>query len=146
MNLSLPFFSFHRNIKLKIRSSHSEAFLRKGVLKIWSFPVNFLYIFRKPFPRNTSGWLLLKDVQTQRQTAWHGVRSAVFTKMETLPSSSTMTLSKLSMLTLSTLNKCDRFGDIVTVKSSLAKLKHWRNIFIFLADFSEDGGWKVYLP
>ena len=63
-------------------------FLRKGVLKIWSkftgehqcrsaisiklqsyfieialwhgcSPVNLLHIFRTPFPRNTSGWLLL---------------------------------------------------------------------------------------
>ena len=38
-------------------------FLRKGVLKIAlrhrGSPVNLLRIFRIPFPRNTSGWLLL---------------------------------------------------------------------------------------
>ena len=70
------------------RSSHPEVFLVKGVLKIcskftgehqyWSVisiklhcsfieiilrhgcsPVNLLYIFRTPFTKNTSGWLLL---------------------------------------------------------------------------------------
>ena len=70
------------------RSSHSEVFLRKGVLKIchkftgehpfWSVisiklqsnfiesplwhgfsPLHVLRIFRTPFPRNTFGWLLL---------------------------------------------------------------------------------------
>ena len=70
------------------RSSHPELFLRKGVLKICSkftgehpcrsvilmklqsnlieialrhgcSPVNLLLIFWTPFPRNTSGWLLL---------------------------------------------------------------------------------------
>ena len=69
-------------------SSHSEVFLRKGVLKICSefkgqhpcrstisikllcnfieialrhgrSPVNLLHIFRRPFPRKASGWLLL---------------------------------------------------------------------------------------
>ena len=71
-----------------IRSSHPKVFLRKGVLKICSkftgehpclsvisinlqsnfieialrhgcSPVNLLHIFRKPFPTNTSEWLLL---------------------------------------------------------------------------------------
>ena len=70
------------------RSSHPELFFKKGVLKIcskftcehpcWSVisikllcnfikialrhgcsPVNLLHIFRTPFSRNTSGWLLL---------------------------------------------------------------------------------------
>ena len=73
----------------KFRSSHSYAFLEKGVrkkcnkftgqhpcqsvisikshcnfIKItlwhWCSPVNLLHIFRTPFPKNTSGWLLLK--------------------------------------------------------------------------------------
>ena len=73
------------------RSSHPEVFLRKGFLKICSkftgedpcpsaisiklickfieitlrrgySPVNLLHIFRKPFLKNTSGWLLLKLV------------------------------------------------------------------------------------
>ena len=71
------------------RSSHPEVFLREGVLEICSkftrehpcrsvvsitllcnlieitlrhgcSPVNLLHIFRTPFPRNTSGWLLLR--------------------------------------------------------------------------------------
>ena len=70
------------------RSSHPELFLRKDVLKMCSrftreypyrslisvklqsnfieialrhrcSPVNLLHIFRTPFPRNTSGWVLL---------------------------------------------------------------------------------------
>ena len=70
------------------RSSRPEVFLTKGVLKIYSkftgehpcrsaisikllcnfieialrygcSPVSLLHIFRKPFSRNTSGWLLL---------------------------------------------------------------------------------------
>ena len=72
-------------------SSTSEVFLRKGVLKICSKfirehpcrsaisinlqsnyieialrhgcpPVNLLHIFRTPFPRNSSGWLLLTRI------------------------------------------------------------------------------------
>ena len=69
-----------------IRSSHSEVFLGKAALKIWSklhpcrsvisikllcsyieitllhryAPVNLLHIFRTLFTKNTSGWLLLK--------------------------------------------------------------------------------------
>ena len=49
------------------RSRRPEVFLVKGVPKICSeftgehgcFPVNLLHIFRTPFPKNTSGWLLL---------------------------------------------------------------------------------------
>ena len=49
------------------RSSHPDVFLGKGVLKICSkftgehgcSPVNLLYIFRTPFPKNTSGRLHL---------------------------------------------------------------------------------------
>ena len=73
----------------KNRSIHSDVFLRKGVRKIWSkftgehpcrsaisikllcnfieialrhgcSPVNLLHIFRIPFLKNTSWWLLLK--------------------------------------------------------------------------------------
>ena len=71
----------------KTRSSHREVFLGKGVLKICSkfkggtpipkcdlrdseitlwhrcSPVNLLYIFRTPFLKNTSGWLLFKNLQ-----------------------------------------------------------------------------------
>ena len=71
-----------------LRSSHPEVFLEKGVLKICSkftgehrcrsvisikllcnfieitlrhgcSPENLLHSFRTPFPKNTSGWLLL---------------------------------------------------------------------------------------
>ena len=66
----------------KTRSIPPEVFLAKGFLKIYSkftgehpcqsaisikllrhecFPVNLSYFFRTPFPRNTSGGLLLAD-------------------------------------------------------------------------------------
>ena len=77
------------------RSSHPAVFLRKVVLKICSkftgedpyrsvvsiklqnnfikitlrhgcFPVNLLHIFKTPFPRNTSGWLLLYLIKHRR--------------------------------------------------------------------------------
>ena len=35
------------------------AFIEIALRHGW-FPVNLLHIFRTPFPRNTSGWLLLK--------------------------------------------------------------------------------------
>ena len=67
---------------VKSRSNQSEVFLGKGVLKIYSkftgkthievqsnfiditlrhgcSPVNLLHIFRTPFYKNTSGWVLL---------------------------------------------------------------------------------------
>ena len=73
----------------RFRRSHPDVFLRKGFLKTcskitrehpcrgvisikllcnfieialrhWCSPVNLLHIFRTPFPKNTSGWLLLK--------------------------------------------------------------------------------------
>ena len=58
---------------LIVRSSRPEVFLRKGVLKICCkftgehaqhgcSPVNLLHIFRKPFPKNTAGRLLLNCV------------------------------------------------------------------------------------
>ena len=83
-----PFLTSHPNvINLKLpwwlcsyRSSPSELFLGKGVLKICSkftgehpcrsaisiklqrcSPVNLLHIFRTPFPKNTYGWLLLEE-------------------------------------------------------------------------------------
>ena len=75
-------------IKFTFRNSHPEVFLGKVLLKIcskftgdhpcrsvisikllcsfteitlrhWCSPVNVLHIFRTPFPRNKSGWLLL---------------------------------------------------------------------------------------
>ena len=78
-----------------LRSSHSEVFLGKGVLKIYSIftgehpcrcvipikmqsnlieitlrhgcsPVNLLHIFKTPFPRNTSWWLPLNIFKTRR--------------------------------------------------------------------------------
>ena len=74
------------------RSSRPEVFLRKGILKICikvtgehpcriaisiklqsnfieialryaCSPVNLLQLFRTPFPRNTSGWLLLHHIR-----------------------------------------------------------------------------------
>ena len=68
----------------RFRRSHPEVSLEKGVLKICSkftgelpckatllklhvgvgVPVNFLRIFRTPFLKNTSGWLLLEIAYT----------------------------------------------------------------------------------
>ena len=76
-------------VYLQFRSRHPEVFLEKGILKIYSkftgehscwsaisikllcnfieialrhgcSPVNLLHIFRTPFVKNTSGWLLLQ--------------------------------------------------------------------------------------
>ena len=81
------FFTEHLSLAT-LRSNHPEVFLGKGLLKICSkftgehpcriaisikllcnvseialrhgcSPVNLLHIFRTPFPRNTSEWLLL---------------------------------------------------------------------------------------
>ena len=41
-------------ISIKLLSNFIEITLRRGC-----FPVNLLHIFRTPFPKNTSGWLLL---------------------------------------------------------------------------------------
>ena len=41
-------------ISIKLQSNFMETALRHG-----SSPVNWPHIFRTPFPRNTSGWLLL---------------------------------------------------------------------------------------
>ena len=78
---------------MKLRSSHPEVFLEKGVLKIcskftgkrpcqsavsikflckfieialwhWCSPVNLLHIFRTPFLKNTSGRLFLETFVT----------------------------------------------------------------------------------
>ena len=80
---------------LNYRSSHPEVFLRKGVLEICSkftgehpcrggisitlngnfieitlrhgcSPVNLQHLFKKPFLKNTSGWMLL-DMQSLRK-------------------------------------------------------------------------------
>ena len=72
--------SVMRTLNSKSRSSHSEVFLEKMFWKyaanlkenthaaVWfrqitlrhgCSPVNLLYIFRTPFLKNTSGWLLL---------------------------------------------------------------------------------------
>ena len=63
---------------MKSKSSRSEVFLLKCVLKICSkllcnfleiklrhgcSPVNLLHIFRTPFTKNTSGWLLLEIIK-----------------------------------------------------------------------------------
>ena len=79
---NLVFSALHKNWRF-LKSSHPEVFFRKGVLKIYSkftgedlcqsvisesrkshfgmgvSPLNLLHIFRTPFPRNTSRWLLL---------------------------------------------------------------------------------------
>ena len=42
----------------KVASNFIEITLRH-----WYFPVHLLHIFRTPFPKNTSGWLLLSKLQ-----------------------------------------------------------------------------------
>ena len=49
-------------ISIKLQSSFIEIALRHGCS-----PVNLLHIFRTPFPRNTSGWLLLIPVQILKE-------------------------------------------------------------------------------
>ena len=44
-------------ISIKLQSNLIEITLRHGCS-----PVNLLHIFRTPFPKNTSGWLLLKYI------------------------------------------------------------------------------------
>ena len=85
---SLNYWDYKLSPIVIFRSSHPEVFLGKGVLKIcskstgehpyrsviWiklqsnfieitlqhgSSPINLLHIFRTPFSRDTSGWLLL---------------------------------------------------------------------------------------
>ena len=70
---------------LNYRSSHPEVFIGNGTLKICSkfteenpwqsvisikllgcSSVNLLHIFRTPFSKNTSGWLLLKLVKCKQ--------------------------------------------------------------------------------
>ena len=76
----MQFIKISRLKSPRVGSSHSEVFLRKGVLKICSkftgehpchfigitlrhgcSPVNLQHIFRTPFPKNASEWLLLKS-------------------------------------------------------------------------------------
>ena len=49
-------------ISIKLQSNFIEITLRHGCS-----PVNLLYIFRTPFPRNTSGWLLLNIFKSFRK-------------------------------------------------------------------------------
>ena len=44
-------------ISIKLQSNFIEIALRHGCS-----PVNLLHIFRTPFPRNTSGWLLFSHI------------------------------------------------------------------------------------
>ena len=88
-----------------IRSSHPEVFLGKCILKIWSkftgehpcrsvisvnlqsnfieialrygrFPLNLLHIFRTPFLKNTTGWLLMNNSRQLK---------AVYSRWKALP-------------------------------------------------------------
>ena len=48
---------YRRTSMPKLQSNFIEIALRHGCS-----PVNLLHIFRTPFPRNTSGWLLLNSI------------------------------------------------------------------------------------
>ena len=52
----------------KVASNFIEIALRHGYS-----PVDLLHIFRKPFPRNTSGWLLLDIYYKNYLTFYHFV-------------------------------------------------------------------------
>ena len=76
------------------RSSRPEVFLRKGVLKICSkftgehpcqsvirrgcSPVNLLHIFRTPFLKNTSGWVLLNSRPLQKEISFQFSSSIIW--------------------------------------------------------------------
>ena len=95
-SFSLHFWLNQFSVKVSSRSSHPEVFLRKGVVKICSkfigeqpsrgvisiklqsnfieialrhgySPGNLLHIFKRPFPRNISGWLLLEFCKTTKK-------------------------------------------------------------------------------
>ena len=52
----------HLNLTKAFRSSRSEVFLVIEItLQHARFSVNLLHIFKTPFPKNTSGWLLLQQ-------------------------------------------------------------------------------------
>ena len=72
---------FLRKSVLKICSKFTGEHLCRSVISIkLCSPVNLLQIFKTPFPRNTSGWLLLnldqkgfldhKDLKTRIQDFW----------------------------------------------------------------------------
>ena len=94
----IRFKSFLNSLQIQCRSSHPEVFLGKLILTIQSkftgenpcrsvtsinlqsnfieialrhdvSPVNWLHIFRTPFPKNTSGWLLLSIIP--RNSHWN---------------------------------------------------------------------------
>ena len=50
----MPKCDFNKVALIKLQSNFIEITLRYGCS-----PENLLYIFRTPFPNNTSGWLLL---------------------------------------------------------------------------------------
>ena len=97
----------------KLKSSHLEVFLRKGVLKICNkftgqhpcrsvisikllcdfieiafrhgcSPVNLLHIFRIPFPGNTSTWLLLNFFSTELLYTSSALKSNLYDSGKTL--------------------------------------------------------------
>ena len=70
----MPKSNFNKVIKLL--SNFTEIPLRHG-----SSPVHLLHIFRTPFSRNTSGWLLLKSVQ--KSVAWLNSQLNVLVNMQT---------------------------------------------------------------
>ena len=51
-------------ILIKLQSNFIESNFIEIALRHGCFPVNLLHIFKTPFLKNTSGWLLLPDVTT----------------------------------------------------------------------------------
>ena len=59
-------------ISIKLQSNFIEITIRHGCS-----PVNLPHIFRTPFPRNTSGWLLLYWLKVKSQYAHHFLQQDV---------------------------------------------------------------------
>ena len=80
-SLKKLFWKYAANLQ---ENNHQECDFNKVALKLcwnhtsaWLSPVNLLHIFRTPFSRNTSGWLLLIVVISNSSNIWYRIRLIV---------------------------------------------------------------------